>query len=110
MLFCQEEKFFLRCFADCKKYFLLERKSIMLQAPIGVTPDYLLGYHSGQRLVKFSPNFNELEVKNIAQRRWKKASETIRVDRTEFVLGVMDGYHDETAGIAHPLPNGGEEY
>lgn len=79
-------------------------ESTMLQAPIGVTYDYLLGYHSGQRLVKFSASLSDVEVKAIGGRRYKQASEASRVDRTEFVLGVMDGYHDEVAGIAHPLP------
>jgi len=86
------------------------KESTMLQAPIGVTYDYLLGYHSGQRLVKFSTSLSEVEVKAIGGRRWRKANEAIRVDRTEFTLGVMDGYHDEVAGTAHPLPVESEEY
>lgn len=77
--------------------------------PIGISYDYLLGYHSGQQLTRISNSLTEKEVKAIGLRRYRKTRVVVTVDCTGFIAGVVDGCRDELAGLAHPVLDEEEE-
>jgi hypothetical protein len=80
----------------------------MYTQPLDFGLDFWRGYIAGQFLTKVYPAANDNFVRSIGWRRCFEASQRARVDCSEFVSGMLTGFKDELAGLAHPLPVGGE--
>jgi hypothetical protein len=77
--------------------------------PIGVSYDFILGYHAGQRLTRTSLTLPLGTTRAIGWRRCVKINEEVKVGCNDFVDGFAQGYQDELQGVAHPLSAESEE-
>jgi hypothetical protein len=78
--------------------------------PIGMTDDFSFGYCQGQRTCRANAYLTRDALSQAAHRLWLRLSHTVNLNRAEFVQGVREGYQDELAGTAHPLPQNDVPY
>ena len=66
--------------------------------------DEALGYIGGQRLCQERPYLTVLAIDQFSNASWSAMRRT-RLDRAQYRSGFHDGYFDELAGTASPLPD-----
>ena len=72
--------------------------------PIDQTDAYSFGYAAGQRTAHATTRLRGGALTRTGLRLWSTTNRVVALDRTEFMLGFVDGYSDECNGLASPLP------